>query len=143
MLTYGHVNGRAMIGGPIACASGMHADEFANMITSKQSFDIEYFNQSVLDEIENWPVGVLADYARKVELLTKLGPALGMPHSKAMGGGLFELRPRGREGICRACYCFAAGRRIVVLIAFAKKTTATPRRRVSLARMRMKEVQRG
>jgi len=49
-----------------------------------------------------WPDGILADYARLVELLMESGPNLRMPHSRAMGGGLFELRPRGREGIGRA-----------------------------------------
>ena len=63
---------------------------------------VEYFNQRVLDEIESWPVGILADYERMVELLIEFGPVLKMPHCRAMGAGLFELRPRGREGIGRA-----------------------------------------
>jgi len=57
-----------------------------------------------------------------------------------MGGGLFELRPRGREGIGRALYCFAVGRRVVVLHAFIKKTQVTPQRDLEVARRRMKEV---
>jgi phage-related protein len=83
---------------------------------------IEYFHPRVRAEIEVWPVGILADYARIVELLIEFGPDLRMPHSRAMGGGLFELRPRGREGIGRALYCYITGRRIVVLHAFIKKT---------------------
>lgn len=66
------------------------------------AYSAEYFHSRVRDEIESWPVGILADYARLVELLMEFGPDLGMPHSRAMGGGLFELRPRGREGIGRA-----------------------------------------
>ena len=30
-------------------------------------YSLEYFNERVLAEIERWPVGVLADYARIVE----------------------------------------------------------------------------
>ena len=101
---------------------------------------VDYFSQRVLDEIESWPVGILADYARLVELLIEFGPDLRMPHSRAMGSGLFELRPRGREGIGRALYCFVVGRRLVVLHAFVKKTRATPRRDLEIARKRMKEV---
>nr|WP_293370243.1 type II toxin-antitoxin system RelE/ParE family toxin [Nevskia sp.] len=95
----------------------------------------------MLAEIESWPVDVLADYARIVELLIEYGPALRMPHSKAMGGGLFELRPKGRSGIGRAFYCFVVERRVVVLHAFVKKTQATPDRELKLARKRLKEVQ--
>ncbi len=105
------------------------------------SFTIDYFHQRVLAEIEAWPVEILADYAKLVELLLEHGPNLRMPHSRAMGDGLFELRPRGREGIGRAFYCFVVGRRIVVLHAFVKKTPQTPDRDLKLARKRQKEVQ--
>jgi len=106
-------------------------------------YTVEYFNQRVLDEVESWPVGILADYARLVELLMEFGPDLRMPHSRTMGGGLFELRPRGREGIGRALYCFVVRRRVVVLHAFVKKTRATPQRDLEIARKRMKEVRDG
>ena len=106
-------------------------------------YDVEYFHPRVRAAIEGWPVGILADYARLVELLMEFGPDLRMPHSRAMGGGLFELRPRGREGIGRALYCFVKGRRVVILHALVKKTQATPERDLGIARKRMKEVQHG
>jgi phage-related protein len=106
-------------------------------------YTVDYFNQRVLDEVESWPVGILADYARLVELLVEFGPDLRMPHSRTMGGGLFELRPRGREGIGRALYCFVIGRRVVVLHSFVKKSQATPQRDLDIARKRMKEVRDG
>ena len=107
------------------------------------SYTIDYFNQRDLDEIEPWPVDILADYARLVELLLEFGPSLGMPHSRPMGHGLFELRPRGREGIGRALYCFAIGQRITVLHALIKKTATTPKADIAIARRRMKEVRDG
>jgi phage-related protein len=85
-------------------------------------------------------VGILADYARLVELLMEFGPDLGMPHSRAMGGGLFELRPRGREGIGCALYRYDTGRRVIILHAAVKKSQATPQCDLSIARKRMKEV---
>ncbi len=106
-------------------------------------YSVEYFNERVLAEIERWPVGVLADYARLVELLMEFGPDLHMPHSRALGGGLFELRPHGREGIGRALYCYLVGERVVVLHAFMKKTKATPKQELVIARRRMKEVRHG
>jgi len=78
-----------------------------------------------------------------VELLMEFGPNLRMPHSRATGGGLFELRPRGQEGIGRAFYCFVVGHRVVILHAFVKKTQDTPDQELRLARKRMKEVLNG
>ena len=104
------------------------------------TFEIEYFHERVLAEIEAWPVDVLADYARLVELLMEYGPHLRLPHSRAFGGGLFELRPKGRAGIGRAFYCFQIGKRVVVLHAFIKKTPQTPDRELKLARKRLKEI---
>ncbi len=107
------------------------------------SYSVEYFHARVQAEIESWPDGILADYARLVELLLEFGPNLKMPHSKAMGKGLFELRPKGREGIGRTFYCFLVGRRIIILHAFLKKTQTTPQAELAIARKRMKEVQNG
>jgi len=107
------------------------------------NYRIEYFHPGVKEEIENWPVGILAEFARMVELLMEFGPNLRMPHSRAMGGGLFELRPRAREGIGRVFYCFIAGQRVVILHAFRKKTEETPKKELRIARRRMKEAQNG
>ena len=41
-----------------------------------------------------------------------MSPSLRLPHSRAFGDGLFELRPRGRVGIGRAFYCFLVGKRM-------------------------------
>lgn len=114
-----------------------------NANIKSMNFTIEYFHPRVKSEIERWPDGILAGYARLVELLMEFGPNLRMPFSRPMGGGLFELRPRGREGIGRAFYCFVSGRRIMILHAFVKKTQETPEKELCIARRRMKEVQNG
>ena len=107
------------------------------------AFDVSYFHERVLNEIQSWPVDVLADYVRLIELLTEHGPSLRMPHSRAFGDGLFEVRPRGRSGIGRAFYCFLLGKRVVVLHAFIKKTQQTPDKELNLARKRLKELLHG
>jgi phage-related protein len=107
------------------------------------AFEINYFHERVLEDIESWPVDVLADYARLVELLIEHGPSLRLPHSRALGDGLFELRPKGRSGIGRAFYCFMLGKRVIVLHAFIKKTHQTPDKELKLARKRLKELQHG
>jgi phage-related protein len=104
------------------------------------SYSIVYFHSRVKDEIESWPDGILADYARMIEFLMEFGPNVRTPHSRPMGSSLFELRPKGREGAGRAFYCFLVGQRVVILHAFIKKTTETPDRELRIARQRMREV---
>ena len=97
----------------------------------------------MLAEIESWPVDVLADYARLAEHLSEHGPSLRLPHSRAFGDGLFELRPRGRGRHRPRVLLFMVGKRVVVLHAFIKKTQQTPDRELKLARKRLKELQDG
>jgi hypothetical protein len=48
------------------------------------AFDITYFHERVLFEIQSWPADVLADYARLIELLMAHGPSLRLPHSRGV-----------------------------------------------------------
>jgi phage-related protein len=57
-----------------------------------------------------------------------------------MGEGLFELQPRGREGIARVFYCIKVGKKIIMLHSFIKKRQETPKRELDIARRRQKEV---
>ena len=107
------------------------------------AFQIEYFHERVQAEVESWPVDVLADHARLVELLAEYGPSLRLPHSRAFGDGLFELRPRGWGWHRPRVLLFQGGKRVIVLHAFIKKTQQTPDRELKLARKRKKELQDG
>ena len=89
-------------------ASQLYLPQLASMLTYSCEISIEDFHPRVRAEIDNWPSGILADYARIVELLMEFGLQLRMPHSRAMGDALFELRPRGTEGVeecCIALWC--------------------------------------
>ena len=90
-----------------------------------------------------FPAGFLARFLRYAERLEIYGPDLGMPHTRAMGDGLFELRIKAAEGIARVFYCTVVDRRIVFLHQFVKKTDRTPSRELEVARQRMKEVKHG
>ncbi len=59
---------------------------------------------------------------------------------KHLEGPLWEMRMRGKDGIPRAAYVTATGRRVVVVRVFAKKTQKTPRREIEIALKRAKEV---
>ena len=104
------------------------------------SWTIDYYGEEVRLEIDALPADIRASYTRLAELLEEFGLDLRMPHSRAMGGGLFELRPRGREGIARVFYCMKVGKKIIMLHSFIKKTQETPKRELDIARRRQKEV---
>jgi phage-related protein len=82
---------------------------------------IEYYSQEIQDRLDSLPANIRANYARLAELLMEFGADLRLPHSRAMGSGLFKLRLKGKEGIGRALYCTLKGRRIVILHCFIKK----------------------
>ena len=107
------------------------------------NWTVTYYNERVKRDVFAMPVGILADYLRLLDLMRDFGADLRMPHSRAMGDGLFELRPRGREGIGRVFYCTSVGQRIVVLHSFIKKTQETPQNELRTARTRLKEVRNG
>ena len=79
-------------------------------------------------------------FIRYAERMEEFGPDLDMPHTRAMGGGLFELRIKAAEGIARVFYCTVIDRRIVVLHHFGKKADKTPPKELNIARRRMKDV---
>ena len=62
------------------------------------------------------------------------------PHVKHLRGTLWEMRLKGQDGISRALYVTAVGRRVVVVRVFIKKTQKTPNREIELALRRAKEI---
>jgi phage-related protein len=112
-------------------------------ISQTSNWQITYYNARVQRDVWAMPVGIVADYLRLTEAMALYGADLRMPHSRAMGGGLFELRPKGSEGIGRVFYCTQVGKTIVVLHSFVKKTQETPVAEMRVARKRLKDVQHG
>ncbi|MHB8569026.1 MAG: type II toxin-antitoxin system RelE/ParE family toxin [Metallibacterium sp.] len=104
------------------------------------TWQLSYYSPKVAALIEAWPACVHASYLRIAQTMAVHGPDLGMPHTRAMGGGLFEVRAKGHKGIGRAFYCTVTGQRIVILHAFIKKTEQTPARELETARARLREV---
>jgi len=101
---------------------------------------ITYYSESLQNEILNLPAGFLARFLRYADRMELYGPDLGMPHTRAMGEGLFELRLKTAEGIARVFYCTMIGKRIVMLHQFIKKTDKTPPKELAIARRRLKEI---
>jgi len=94
----------------------------------------------VQEEILEMPAGFLGRYLRYADRMELYGPDLGMPHTRAIGEGLYELRLKAAEGIARVFYCTIVGKKIVMLHQFIKKTDKTPPKELEIARRRLKEV---
>ena len=103
-------------------------------------WEIQYYSETVRQDIAAWPVGIRARYARITERMHVFGPHLGMPFTRPLGEGLFEVRAKGKEGVGRAVFCTAAGQTIMILHAFIKKTQKTPGGEIELALKRAKEI---
>jgi phage-related protein len=88
------------------------------------------------------PVTLQARYIGLTQRMLEYGPNLGLPHTDAFGGGLFELRLKGVEGIARVFFCTMVEQEIVMLHSFIKKAQNTPVKELKLAKQRMKELKR-
>ena len=104
-------------------------------------WSVEPLDDVVAAELEALPDDMLARFVRIVELIENMGlEHLREPHVKHLEGKLWEMRMKGRDGISRAIYVTASGKRAVVVRVFIKKTQKTPRKELELARERAKRV---
>lgn len=101
---------------------------------------ITFYSTRVEAEINALPAGFVARFMRYAERMETYGPNLGMPHTRSMGDGLFELRLKAAEGIARILFCTVVERQIVLLHQFVKKSEKTPKRELQIAWNRMKEI---
>jgi phage-related protein len=74
-------------------------------------------------ELEALPADVRARFNRIVALIEENGlERVHEPHVKHVQGRIWEMRLTGRDGIARALYVTASGKRVVVVRVFVKKT---------------------
>jgi phage-related protein len=104
------------------------------------TWQIKYYDENLEADILNLPDGLLARYLRLTDLMIEFGANLGLPHTKPIETGLFELRIKGKEGIARVFFCTKAGKKIVMLHLFVKKSQKTPKKEIKIAKARMNEV---
>ena len=107
------------------------------------TWKVRFISQRLEAEILALPAGFVARFLRYAERMELYGPDLGMPLTRAMGQGLFELRLKAAEGMARVFYCTIVDRQIVMLHQFVKKTEKTPAKELAIARRRMKEMKNG
>jgi len=94
------------------------------------------------EELNALPRDMRAKFEHIVTLIMEFGlEQVHEPYIKHLDGKLWEMRMKGRDGISRALYVRARGKRVVVVRVFAKKTQKTPRREIELALSRAKEIE--
>ena len=104
------------------------------------SWTIEFFNEKVVSDTYAFPKKILAKTLHIFELIELQGANLGMPYTKPLGDGLFEIRAKGEEGIGRSIYCYQKGNLIIILHSFIKKEKKTPKRDLGIAKKHKKEI---
>lgn len=103
---------------------------------------VEFLNEDVLAALAAMPPDIQAAFRRIVEMIGSHGlERMREPYVKHLEGMVWEMRLKGKDGIARAAYVTATGRRVVVVHVFGKKTQKTPRREIETALRRAKEVQ--
>jgi phage-related protein len=102
---------------------------------------VETLNDVVDAELDELPADMQASFVYISRLIEDFGlDRVREPHVKHVHGSLWEMRLKGRDGISRALYVTAVGRRVVVVRVFMKKTQKTPNREIQLALKRAKEL---
>lgn len=105
-------------------------------------WSVFFLDGRVKSELEAQPKDIQARFLRITGLIANHGlERVHEPYIKHLEGPLWEMRMQGRDGIARAIYVTARGKRVIVLRVFGKKTQKTPRREIDLALARAKEAQ--
>lgn len=104
-------------------------------------WSVEYVNALAKAEVDGLPLDLRASFERIVGLIRSLGlERMREPYVKHLDGKLWEMRLKGKGGIARSLYVTAAGRRVIVLRTFVKKSPKAPPREIRLALERAREV---
>ena len=119
-------------------------------------WETAYYDARVQQDLLCLPQGLQVRYDHLTSMMEEFGPNLGMPHTRALGGGLFVLRLKAKEGIGRVFFCTitssasstssrlristGVNRKIVMLHSFVKKSQKTPKKELETARKRLSEL---
>lgn len=111
------------------------------MLCCCTSWKVEFLDEDVKDALYAMPADIIARFIRITDMIEGYGlERMREPYVKHLQGPLWEMRMKGKDGIARAAYVTAAGKRVVVVHVFPKKTQKTPRREIEEALRRAKEV---
>lgn len=111
------------------------------MVYFLMTWRVEFLDGRVRDELAALPRDIRTRFERIVSLIQTHGlERVREPYVKHLEGPVWEMRMKGKDGIARAAYVTATGKRVVVVHVFGKKTQKTPRHDIEIALKRAKEV---
>ena len=102
-------------------------------------FSIDYYedgrgNKPAQEFIDSLDAKMKAKVFGRLELLEEHGSRLGMPFSRHLEDGIFELRTVMGNNITRILYFFVIGEHIILTHGFVKKTQKTPSQEIKRAK---------
>lgn len=100
--------------------------------------EILYWNEKVEKFIRDQDDITSVRIEKTIDLLEKYGHLIGMPDSKSLSGGLFELRTSGKKQV-RIMYVFHKNKAYIIHI-FVKKTWKISNKDLEYGRRTQKEV---
>ena len=105
------------------------------------AWTVDILDDTVAAELNAWPRELRTALTRIFDRIGSVGlERLGEPHVRHIEGKLWEMRVSGNRLEGRALYVTAVGRRVVVVLAFVKKTRKTPDRYIQLALERARRI---
>ncbi len=97
--------------------------------------EIKFFDDTLEKFISELEKPSIAKVLRTIDLLESFGQQLGMPHSKKVDKGLFELRIRGKQEV-RVLYAFHDNQ-AVLLHGFVKKSQKIAKKELNTANQKL------
>jgi phage-related protein len=102
---------------------------------------VEFLDQPAEKEFDSLTPSLQARLVSIGDLIERVGlPQVGSPHVRRVQGKIWEMRAQDAQGWGRCLYCAVTGKKVTILLAFAKKTNKTPARYIQLAIERMKDL---
>ena len=105
-----------------------------------RTWEVSFWDEKVEKQALSMPKGIRVRLIKLIEIMEKRGANLGLPHTRSMGQGLFEIRVKAPEGLGRFFYATKVGKQIIILHCFIKNTQETPKHHLDIARTRLKQV---
>jgi len=99
--------------------------------------EIFYHNKKIKKFIDSLDLESKKQVVKNIELLEEYGYEIGLPHSKSIGNGLFELRCIG-SGV-RFLYIYY-NNGVLILNGFIKKVDKIPQKEIALVKKRQKNI---
>lgn len=97
-------------------------------------YEDEHGRRPIEEFIDGLDVKMRAKVFGRLALLEEHGYRLGMPFSRHLEDGIYELRTPQGNNITRVLYFFVAGERAIITHGFVKKTQRTPQREIERAK---------